>query len=315
MSNIRFNSPRHTLTPGQTYDALYEVKPSITVYTQLVIAQGRNTESCWISAGFRSPHDAELPIGANILFKGAAFESGVDYRVQYRAVVDRMQRINDKVIHHLTPFQRETLSYSRSDPRFELEMNAKRREGLPFEIINISQQGIRFMLRSYDSLTSAALEHPMTLCLMLDQQVFAIECQIRNVSYNWWNQVHTVGARFIKMSPHHQSIVRQLIGLAVEQKSQKQRQKLLNELVTLPAASEKILFTPKIDIAASKALGAIDPEPTPVASFSSTRANPPKPSMSKASEPTEQDAKIIKMAPPKQGLTMVDPETGSIIRM
>jgi hypothetical protein len=314
MSNIRFNSPRHTLTPGQTYDALYEVKPSITVYTQLVIAQGRNTESCWISAGFRSPHDAELPIGANILFKGAAFESGVDYRVQYRAVVDRMQRINDKVIHHLTPFQRETLSYSRSDPRFELEMNAKRREGLPFEILNISQQGIRFMMRSYDSLTSAALEHPMTLCLMLDQQVFPIECQIRNVSYNWWNQVHTVGARFIKMSPHHQSIVRQLIGLAVEQKSQKQRQKLLSELVTLPSASEKILFTPQIDIAASKALGNSTLDPTPIATFSSTQAPYPRSAASKASEPNK-DANVISIDAPKKGLTMIDPETGSIIRM
>ena len=292
------------------FDAVYEVKPNINVYTQLVVSQGRDTESCWVSAGFRQQNDATLPVGASVIFKGSSLEANVDYRVQYRGVVDRTQRAADKVIHHLTPLQRETLTYRRGDPRFALDMGVKRREGLAFEILNVSHNGVRFMYRSSDSLTSASLDRPMTLCLSFNGQEVPIDCQIRNVSYNWWTQNHCVGARFINVMAEHKAIINQLIVLALEQKKQKQRQTLMNQAVTLPEASKKVLFSPQM--ADTEVLH----QEARLKQMKSALILPPQvPTVPGDAFVTKDNNNVIDLEPRVSPVTMIDPETGRIVRM
>lgn len=265
-----------TLQKIKEIPASYEIQGDITIFCFLKLVRLQSDQGRFLAtAGIRKHADATLPKGARITIKSKNL-GDPENRLMYICRVEEMEKRGDIVVHHLKLMDTVDLEYHREHARTELEIDALRNNDIRFKTSNISEGGIQFYYNS--TLTSAVLNQTMHIQMLIDGQLQPFECVPRYIHYNWWEQRHQVGAKFINISDSQKALIKRLMDSGAD-----------------------------VDIALPE-----DDPPLETASFDQGASEPEPEAIIASDEPAASEAIVGSGTKTASKKTFIDPESGRI---
>lgn len=178
--------------------AEYDMKPLIKVHCLLdVIKMHQESGALVCTVGVREIADTKLPVGFKVLIRRNLDPNGGV--INQVAVVKEVKKPQGKAIHVLDILNEPLPDYERTMPRASIKLPCRRGKKVFFETSNISLTGAQFLYQSV--LTSAVLGKTLNINIEIDGVETLFACRVCYILYNWWDQRHKVGVKFLDVAP------------------------------------------------------------------------------------------------------------------
>lgn len=189
--------------------AYHEIRPEIMVHCMLkVLSQSETSETFKATVGVRQLDDTTLTIGSRLAIKTSDVGEDGGKRV-YVCRVEDVEVRQGKTVHVIRVLERQDRTYQRQHKRYDGELSVRRSDNIHFQMANLSQGGMQVYCRN--TLTSALIDQPTQMYLVLDNQEVSFECRPCYIVYSWWEQCHKVGLAFLNLAPQQQTALKAVL--------------------------------------------------------------------------------------------------------